>query len=94
MTRSLLLAWTASAYGRYNWNRSLFPDPTAFVYWLHSEKGLELCLNLHSQCGIDKCQHNYMAAAQALGVGPGIGGGCRLPHLRQEVLRDPVQHDS
>eukprot|EP01052_Picozoa_sp_SAG31_P016575 SAG31_NODE_1103_length_9895_cov_13.722540_2_plen_693_part_00 len=69
-----------SGYGGYNWNKTLFPDPPAFLNWLHTEKNLELCLNLHSQCGIDKCQQNYIAAALAVGMDPASESavGCRI----------------
>jgi alpha-glucosidase len=58
----------ANGYGGYNWNTSLFPSPTSFQQWVHEERSLQLMLNLHSQCGIDKCQHKYAEVLQANGM--------------------------
>lgn len=52
------------------WNRKLFPDPAAFQRWVHTEADLELCLNIHDQCGIDSCQDNYNSSAIAAGIDP------------------------
>ena len=41
--------------------------------WAHDVAGLELVLNIHDQCGIDKCQVNYAAAAAAVGLDPSSG---------------------
>ncbi|MCA9918348.1 MAG: hypothetical protein KC445_10380, partial [Anaerolineales bacterium] len=40
-----------SGWTGYTWNRELFPDPPAFLAWLH-EQGLRTALNLHPAQGI------------------------------------------
>lgn len=46
---------------------------------MHSQ-GLELCLNIHDQCGLDRCQQHYAEAAYRLGLDPesGLPLECRL----------------
>lgn len=58
----------------YSWNRALFPDPPAFLAWLH-ERGLHTTLNLHPADGVQPFEDAYPAFAAALGVDPGSGAG-------------------
>ena len=52
------------AYGNYDWNRQLFPDPDAFSRWLQSPNNsvgypLRLSLNINPDQGIHHCEHRY-----------------------------------
>lgn len=60
---------TPDGWTGYTWNRALFPDPPAFLRWVH-EKGLRATLNLHPADGIQPHEAAYPAFAQAMGVDP------------------------
>lgn len=60
-------AWTG-----YTWNRELFPDPAAFLRWMH-ERGLRVTLNLHPAQGIQPFEEIYPRFAQAMGIDPASG---------------------
>lgn len=60
---------TPHAWTGYTWNRDLFPDPTAFLGWVH-DKGLHTTLNLHPAQGIQPFEEIYPRFAQAMGVDP------------------------
>ena len=53
----------------YTWNRDLFPDPQAFIRWLH-EQGLRTALNLHPARGIHPHEEQYDAMAKWMGIDP------------------------
>ncbi len=53
----------------YTWDRDLFPDPPAFIRWLH-EQGLRTALNLHPARGIHPHEQQYEQLAQWVGVDP------------------------
>lgn len=53
----------------YTWNRDLFPDPDAFIAWLH-EQGLKTALNLHPADGVQPHEAAYPAMARRLGIDP------------------------
>lgn len=55
-----------SGWTGYTWNRELFPDPEAFLEWLH-QKGLRVTLNLHPADGIRAFEACYLELAEALG---------------------------
>lgn len=59
------VGWTG-----YTWNRSLYPDPTSFLGWLH-QKGLKTTLNLHPAAGIPENEESYPEVAKATGVAKG-----------------------
>ncbi|HQE93745.1 MAG TPA: glycoside hydrolase family 31 protein [Anaerolineae bacterium] len=61
------IGWTG-----YTWNRELFPDPPAFLAWLH-EKGLRVTLNLHPADGVHPHEEIYPQFAAALGIDPQSG---------------------
>ena len=42
----------------YTWNKDLFPNPKAFLKWLH-ERGLKVALNLHPASGIAPMEEQY-----------------------------------
>ena len=63
---------TCDAYGNYDWNRELFPDPDLFSKWLRSTNNsvgypLRLSLNVHPDQGIHHCAHRYLEFAKLLG---------------------------
>lgn len=62
----------------YTWNRELFPDPKAFLQWLH-DRGLKVTLNLHPAEGIQPHEDCYNAACKVLN---------RDPALRQAIPFD------
>jgi alpha-glucosidase (family GH31 glycosyl hydrolase) len=59
----------SSGWTGYTWNHDLFPDPQAFIAWLH-EQGLYTALNLHPADGVFPHEEQYEAMAHALGVDP------------------------
>lgn len=59
-----------SGWTGYTWNRELFPDPAAFLKWLH-EQGLKISLNLHPANGVMPYEEAYGKMANALGVKDG-----------------------
>ncbi|MBX0330451.1 glycoside hydrolase family 31 protein [Oscillochloris sp. ZM17-4] len=58
----------------YTWNRELFPDPPAFLSWLH-DQGLRATLNLHPADGVQPFEEAYPAFARAVGADPAGGAG-------------------
>jgi alpha-glucosidase (family GH31 glycosyl hydrolase) len=50
----------------YSWERSLFPDPAAFLRALH-ERGMRTTLNLHPADGVRAFEDAYPAMADAMG---------------------------
>ncbi|MBN1640204.1 MAG: DUF5110 domain-containing protein [Anaerolineae bacterium] len=61
------VTWTG-----YTWNRELFPDPAAFLSWVH-DKGLRATLNLHPAQGIQAHEAVYAQFARAMGMDPESG---------------------
>ncbi len=55
-------SWTG-----YSWNRDLFPDPPAFLDWLH-ERGLHSTLNLHPALGVQPFEDAYAEFKDSLGL--------------------------
>ena len=60
---------SSSGWTGYTWNRDLFPDPPAFLAWLH-EHGLRVCLNVHPADGIRCHEDCYPQVARHLGIDP------------------------
>ena len=58
---SKLNGWTG-----YTWNKKLFPDPTKMLKFMHSQKGVRVCLNLHPADGIGKHEEMYEKCVQEL----------------------------
>ncbi|WP_051938457.1 glycoside hydrolase family 31 protein [Luteibacter sp. 9135] len=54
-----------SGWTGYTFNRSLFPDPVAFMQWAHGQK-LRVTLNLHPASGVMPHEEKYQAMADAL----------------------------
>ena len=55
-----------SGWTGYSWERSLFPDPEAFLAELH-RRGLRVTLNVHPADGVRAFEDAYPAMAEALG---------------------------
>lgn len=51
----------------WTWNESLFPNPSNFISWLHSQN-LNTTLNLHPADGVFPLEANYSQLAGDLGV--------------------------
>ena len=62
------VAWTG-----YTWERALFPDPEAFLAWVH-EQGLTVTTNLHPAQGVQKHEEIYPRFAERLGQDTAEGG--------------------
>ena len=60
---------TSSGWTGYTWNRDLFPDPEAFIGWLHA-RGLKTALNLHPAEGVHPHEAMYESMAKALQIDP------------------------
>jgi len=58
------LGWTG-----YSWNKLLFPDPTAFLCWVHRQ-GLKATLNMHPAGGVEPWETRYPEMARAMGIDP------------------------
>lgn len=58
-----------SGWTGFTWNRELFPDPKAFMDWLH-QKGMRITLNVHPADGIRGYEEMYPQMAQAMGIDP------------------------
>lgn len=56
-----------SGWTGYTWNRSLFPDPAAFLQKLH-DRGLRTTLNVHPAEGVKAHEEMYEDMAKAMGV--------------------------
>ena len=58
------LGWTG-----YTWNKTLFPDPPAFLKWVH-EQGLKTTVNMHPASGVQPHEAAYPEMARAMGIDP------------------------
>ena len=58
-----------SGWTGYSWNTDLFPDPPAFLAWLHAH-GLKVSLNVHPADGVRAHEDRYAALATRLGIDP------------------------
>lgn len=68
---------TPDGWTGYTWNRQLFPDPPAFLSWIHEQK-LQVTLNLHPADGIQKHEEVYPRFAEALGRDATTGEGIKF----------------
>jgi alpha-glucosidase len=60
---------TPHSWTGYTWNRELFPDPPAFLDWMHA-RGLRVTLNLHPAEGVQPFEEIYPEFAEAMSVDP------------------------
>lgn len=72
---------TRRGWTGYTWNTDLFPDPPAFLAWLH-DQGLRVTLNLHPAEGVQPHEAAYPAFAAALNIEPGRGAPFRIGDIR------------
>ena len=56
-----------SGWTGYTWNTELFPDPPAFLEWLH-EHGLKVTLNVHPAEGVRVYEKAYAGIAAEMGA--------------------------
>ncbi|MBM6615427.1 DUF5110 domain-containing protein [Desemzia sp. RIT804] len=56
-----------SGWTGYTWNKELFPDPEAFLAWLH-EQGLHTTLNVHPANGVKPHEDVYEEMGKALDI--------------------------
>ncbi|MGC3994218.1 MAG: glycoside hydrolase family 31 protein [Propionicimonas sp.] len=69
----------------FSWNTDLFPDPPAFLAWLHSH-GLRTSLNLHPADGVRAYEDRYAALAGRLGVDADAGDPVNFDIASPEFL--------
>lgn len=74
-----------SGWTGYTWNRELFPDPAAFLTWLH-EHGLRVTLNVHPADGVRAHEDAYTEMARALGRDPEAGDPIAFDVTDREFL--------
>lgn len=83
----------------YTWNRELFPDPKAFLEWLH-ERGMKTTLNIHPASGVRAYEEAYPEVARAMGIDPETGEtvpfdvtNCRFIRAYFEKLLHPLEEE-
>lgn len=83
-----------SGWTGYTWNPDLFPDPPAFLAWLH-EHDLKISLNVHPADGILRHEESYERVAEHVGIDPATGAPVNFdlcnPKFR-EAYFDLVHH--
>ncbi|TCV93815.1 alpha-glucosidase (family GH31 glycosyl hydrolase) [Luteibacter rhizovicinus] len=83
-----------SGWTGYTFNRSLFPDPVAFMRWAHGEQ-LHVTLNLHPASGVMPHEEKYEAMARQLSWNTSTKApipyeGTSRPYMR--ALFDTILH--
>ena len=78
---------TPHSWTGYTWNRELFPDPPAFLRWVH-EKGLRVTLNLHPAEGVQAFEEIYPRFAEAMGIDPASGEPVPFRIADKEFVRN------
>jgi len=78
---------TPRSWTGYTWNRQLFPDPPAFLRWVH-EKGLRVTLNLHPAEGVQQFEEIYPRFAEAMGVDPQTGEAIPFRITDRKFVKD------
>ena len=86
---------TPRGWTGYTWNTDLFPDPPAFLAWLH-DQGLRVTLNLHPADGVQTHEAVYPSFAAAMEVDPGQGvpfriGDARFARNYFHLLHHPLE---
>jgi len=85
-------SWTG-----FTWNTNLFPDPTRFITWLHSN-GLKVTLNNHPNSGVQCIEATYKEMANYWGVDPSTKQA--VPYVLQnqywsagffDIVMDPIR---
>lgn len=75
-----------SGWTGYTWNRDCFPDPAAFLAWLH-DRGMKVSLNVHPADGVRRHEEAYERVAEAVGIDPASGRPVAFD-LTDERFRD------
>ncbi len=70
----------------YSWNTDLFPDPPAFLAWLH-EHGLKVSLNVHPADGVRAHEDRYPQIAARLGIDPASGQPVNFDIANRDFLQ-------
>ena len=70
----------------YTWNRELFPDPPAFLSYLHG-RGMAVTLNVHPAGGVRAHEEAYPAMAKALGTDPASETAIPFDITNRDFLR-------
>lgn len=88
---------TPDGWTGYTWNRELFPDPEAFLKWVHDQH-LYATLNLHPAEGVQKHEEAYPTFAKLLGRDPSTGEGIEFDSTDKafiqhyfELLHHPME---
>lgn len=74
----------------YTWNRDLFPDPPAFLAWLHA-RDLRATLNLHPAQGVQAFEAAYPEFARRMGVDPASGDAVPFDITDREFTRNYLE---
>ena len=77
---------TPHAWTGYTWNRELFPDPAAFLAWVHAQ-GLYATLNLHPAQGVQAHEEIYPQFAGLLGHDTASGAAVRFRPADKAFMR-------
>ena len=70
----------------YTWNTDLFPDPEAFLNWLH-ERGLKTTLNVHPADGIRPFEQQYEEMCLRLGLDPMSDEGIEFDFTNPDFIK-------
>jgi alpha-glucosidase (family GH31 glycosyl hydrolase) len=88
---------TPDGWTGYTWNKELFPDPEAFLSWVHAQN-LYATLNLHPADGIQKHEAAYPEFSRLLGRDPALGEGIAFNSTSKafiqhyfELLHHPIE---
>ena len=62
-------------WGSWDFNTSAFPNPAAFIEWLHTSQNplghpLAVSLNVHPETGVYSCLDGYLAFTRSVGADP------------------------
>lgn len=80
-----------SGWTGYTWNKNFFPDPEAFLQWLH-EHHMKVTLNVHPADGIRAYEESYPAIAKKMGIDPATEHTVMFdpadPHFMEVYLKD------
>jgi hypothetical protein len=74
----------------YTWNRDLFPDPAAFLAWLH-QRGLKTTLNLHPAQGVQSFEAAYPEFAERMDINPETGEPVPFDITDREFVRNYLE---
>lgn len=80
-----------SGWTGYTWNKNFFPDPEAFMNWLH-EHHMKVTLNVHPADGIRAYEERYPEIAEKMGIDPATEHAVMFdpadPHFMEVYLKD------